>query len=594
MIDTFLRNFAPPSDMHPADWCAKYVFVENSERGEKFDPSQTRWWIKPMGCYADYTTTDMVCIMPTGAGKSTFFEAINCWIVSEAPGSVLYASQTNADAELWQETRFLKAAQKCKPLDHLWPSQLRNSVRKDAIVWPHMFMTTGGANMSNFQERSITYGQGDEAWIWKRGMIAQWQARSHNRENRKFVLASQAGEIATEDGIGVTSDLHIEHERCRKWDFAWKCEACDTVHPYKFEQLRFDEIKRSDGTLDEQASADTTRRVCPSCSHEYEDTTIMRRKLHDSYRENDGYLLVSDTGERGHEGFHVDRGAIWWCSWGDDVAKKMAADKQAKIGDHTKLAEWTQKDRAIGWTQMVDIQTITMALSGYNAGDYAEAQKIDGEKIRFATIDAGGDHYWMSIRAWANGGDSKLLFFGYIPTEEEVDSIRARYGVEPSKTFIDVGFEQERIAGLINKYGWQGLKGDGKRRNGWEWMITQGSKKGLREMRLYSKRWVAPDKEKKGAICWHMATTPLQYILERLIRGEGASWEKYDDTPPSYLKQLNGERLTKTKDAQGHAIEKWKRVGANHARDTEIMQLCAALMFRVFSTEIVDDQSEEE
>jgi hypothetical protein len=42
MIDVFARNLKSQSDLHPADWCAEHVHVENSERGDKFDPSQTR------------------------------------------------------------------------------------------------------------------------------------------------------------------------------------------------------------------------------------------------------------------------------------------------------------------------------------------------------------------------------------------------------------------------------------------------------------------------------------------------------------------------------------------------------------------------
>jgi phage terminase large subunit GpA-like protein len=586
MIESFKKSIQAPSELHPADWANLHVCVENSERGEKFDAKQTRWWRKPMGHYADYVTTNMVCIMPTGAGKSTFFEAINCWIVSEAPGSVLYASQTNSDAELWCETRFLKAARRCKPLDHLWPTNIRNSVRKDAIVWPHMFMVVGGANVSNFQEKSISYGQGDEAWQWKHGLVGDWLARSHNRENRKFVLTSQAGEIAHEDDKnGKTSELHVEHDKCRKWDFGWRCSSCGEAHVYKFEQLIFDNVNREDGTLDEQATADTVRRVCPACSAEYADTAEIRRKLHDSLQENDGYICVDPNGQRGYEGFHVDRGAIWWCSWKDDVLKKMLADKYKNIGDHTKIKEWMQKDRAIGWTDSVAIDTITLALSGYTAGDYLEARKIDEEQIRFATIDAGADHFWLNIRAWTSGGESRLLYFAYIPTASEVDAIRERYGVEPRHTFLDIGFEQELMAGYIVKYGWQGIKGDGNKKDGWEWLITQGPRKGYNERRLFSKRGFILSKEKQQAVFWFMATTPLQYILERLIRGLGAKWEKYDDTPPSYLKQLNGEKLVRSIDTSGREIEKWKRYGANHARDTEVMQLCAAIMFKVFKPE---------
>ena len=585
MSEEFRSSIQPPSDLHPADWAAMNVPVENSERGSMFDPAQARWMRKPMGHYADYTTRHMVLIWPTGSGKSTFFEAMTCWIIKECPGSYLYASQTDATGEQWLETRLLKSLKKCEPLDPLWPSQLRNAVRKDAIIWPHMFQLFGGANPSNFQEVSITFGMGDEVWNWKHGMVREFFGRHHNRENRKFVLASQGGVIASEDGIGETNELHLEHDKCRKWEFAWKCPACGNVHPYDFEQLQWDKIKRENGTIDDQLSADTTRRVCPNenCKAEYGDTPANRRLLHDSYEENDGYLLINPEGLRGYEGFHLDAGAIWWIPWADDVLQKIAADRQMAIGDHTQLKQWYQKRRAVGWSETQGVKQVSMRLSGYTRADYEEARKIDNEKMRFCCIDAGGDHFWLAIRAWADGGDSRLLYFGYVPTDDECEKIRERYGVPAEMTFLDVGFDQERMAGYITKYGWQGMKGDGNRKTGWEWEIKSGPKKGQRETRLYSRPWHAKAKHGARAKCWHLCTTQLQYILQRLIEGQGAEWLAYDDVPPTYPKHLNGEQLRTEKDSRGRDVEVWTRIGANHGRDCEVYQLAAALMYRVFA-----------
>jgi phage terminase large subunit GpA-like protein len=582
MIATFARTMKAPSDLHPADWCAEHVHVENSERADKFDPSQTRWWRKPMGHFADYETRQMVCLMPTGTGKSTFFEAIGCWIPAEAPGSTLYASQTDSDAERWNETRYLKAARRCKPLDHLWPQNIRNSVRKDMIVWPHMFMTIGGANKSNFQEQSITYGLGDEAWTWRQGLVREWNARSHSRENRKFVLVSQGGEIGTEDNPEATSELHTEHAKCRQWDFAWQCPECCHVQAFDSAALKYPEK----GT--DQERADAVVMVCGGCKHEFPDDIKTRRMLHDSYTENDGYLCANENGQRGYEGFHLDRTGVWWQAWGDYVLKELAANRKAKAGDYTELKQLYQKDKAVGWTENLQASEVALKPSGYTRADFSEGQKIDGEVVRFCTIDAGGDHFWLRVRAWQQGGGSKGLFFGYINTVEECEHIRARYGVEPKHTFLDVGFDQERMAGIINCYGWQGLKGDGNRKSGWDWPIKGDPTR--KEIRLYSKKWFALSKEKKPATCWHIATEPIQYILQRLMSGEGAEWLVEDDAPPSYAKHLNGERLETAKDAKGREIRKWIRRGANHGRDTEIYQVAAALMFRVFTPPKTDDE----
>jgi phage terminase large subunit GpA-like protein len=595
MSDSFRQNFQPPSDMHPADWAAMHVMVENSERGAKFDPSQTRWWRKPMGCYSDYDTTNLVCIMPTGAGKSTFYEAINCWIVAESPGSVLYASQTDSDAQLWAETRFMKAAQKCKPLDHLWPSNLRNAVRKDAIIWPHMFMVIGGANRSNFQEKSITYGQGDESWCWKRGMVKEWLARSHNRESRKFSLVSQAGKIAGEDETGETCELHQEHDKCRKWDFGWQCK-CGSAQPYAFDQLKFDEVKRANGTIDDQQSADTVRRVCPSCSEEYLDTPEARRMLHDSLEENDGYILTSSDGRRGYEGFHVDRGAMWWCKWSDDVMKKLAADRQLAMGDDSGIAEWTMKDRALGYSPAQSVAKIELPRSGYTLGDYEEARKIDGEQCRFMTVDPGGDHFWVEVRAWAQGGPSRGLYVGYVNREQDLCDIEAKYGVPKNCVFLDIGFNQTDMAEIIARNGWRGIKG--KMDNGdnikdlFDWEIGNT---GRFEKRLYSKKKFTKSKSGKIIEYYHVSTERLQYILQRLIEGKGAEWLMYDDAPPSYSKHLNGERLVTVTNAKGREVKKWKRFGANHSRDLEIYQLAASFMFKCFkpaTKDLKDDDSD--
>jgi phage terminase large subunit GpA-like protein len=572
----FRVAIAPPSDLMPAEWC-RCVPVENSERGKYFDPSQTRWLIKPMNHYADYVTRHMTCIFPTGAGKSTFFEAIGCWIVSQSPGSYLYASQTDATGEQWLETRFLKSLKGCEPINPLWPANARNTVRKDAIIWPHMFQLFGGANISNFQEVSITYGCGDEAWKWKKGMVREWLGRHHNRENRKFVLVSQAGQISSEDGIGETDELHQEYDKGRLWEFSWKCPECGDVHPFAFEQLKHDTIEG-----DEQASADTARRVCPSCSNEFPDTVSVRRMLHDSLQENDGYVLTRGHGLRGHESFHLDAGAIWWIPWADDVLQKIEADRQMAMGDHTNLMKWTQKRRAKGWDMSKSVIETQITPSDYSSADYVDGRMIEGEQIRFATVDAGADHYWLRIRSWAAGGDSLGLKATYIGTEDDLAKTIDDYKVPAQCVFVDVGYDQERIAELCLKYGWRGIKGDGNRKQGWEWMIQSGPRKGQKETRLYGPKYLAKAVSGRRCEVWPVATEPLQYILQRLIEGKGVRWEVESDAPPSYPKHLNGEKLVTKRDARGQDIPKWTRFGANHFRDTEIYQLAAALMAGAF------------
>jgi len=259
------------------------------------------------------------------------------------------------------------------------------------------------------------------------------------------------------------------------------------------------------------------------------------------------------------------------------------------MGDFTQLRQWTQKRRAVGWSESSVESKVELKASGYTVDDYAEVRKIDDEFLRVMALDVGGDHLWGVVRAWARGGASRQLWCGYIATPEQAEKKRIEYNVPAKDCVVDVGFNQEEVAGWIVKYGWTGFKGDGTKKS-WDWEIKYGSNKGKMEQRLYSKRWFALSKEKHRAECWHIATESIQTILQRLISGQAAEWLCPDDAPPTLLKHLSNERLVTDKDARGREVLKWKRFGAQHLRDCEVYALARALQKRVFSQDEVDSE----
>jgi len=221
MSEAFRRGIRPPSRLSPAEWAAKYVRVQNSERAPFFDINQTPWWRRPMEAAADNEVKEVVVLAPTGSGKSTMAEALIPWLTSEDPGPFLYASQTDEDAKFWAESRLLPTLKACEPLKGLWPDD-RHKSRKMEIIWPHMPMVLGGANISNFQEKSVRWLYGDEVWKWGPGLVREFLARHHNRWNRRVYLVSQGG---VED-----DELDQEWEQTDKAEYSWTGPAC-AAHP---------------------------------------------------------------------------------------------------------------------------------------------------------------------------------------------------------------------------------------------------------------------------------------------------------------------------------------------------------------------------
>jgi phage terminase large subunit GpA-like protein len=575
VLDGLSAGLRPPSDLPPWQWAAKNVKISNSERSSKFDPDQTPWWKGPMSCASDSETRQITVLAPTGSGKSTMAEALIPYIVSEDPGPLLYASQTDSDAKFWAETRLKPAMKSCKQLAALWPED-RHASRKLEIIFPHMPISMGGANISNFQEKSVRWLYGDEVWAWAPGLIREFLARHHNRWNRKVYLVSQAGVI---DG-----DLHQEWKKTNQAEFSWRCE-CGDAQPFSFDCIKFDTITREDGSIDDQTSAETARMRCRGCAKEYPNNVQTRRMLSDSNMDNGGhgYISTNPIGLRDCRGFHVDSLAIWWISWSQEVLEFLEASRLAKQGVTDKLRQWKQKRRAQFWSDDMADSEILISRNGYTKMDHEDGQPIEGEVRRFATIDAGGDHYWAIISAWRQGGQCRILWEGYIPSdggdEADLASIIARYNIPPPQTFIDIGYEQDRILDLCVKHGWTGIKGEGNKR----FFTHNGQNKKTIE-KLYSPIKRARAKSGGVARFIFLASNPIKDILARMMQA-GDQIEIPADVSKPFENHMKCERRTVEKHPKtGEEKSVWIRPGskANHLWDCLCYQVAAALAFRVF------------
>lgn len=564
----------PPSDLSPPDWAGEFVRVQNSERSPFFDIEQTPWWRRPMEAAGDNEVRQIVVLAPTGSGKSTMAEGLIPWIVSEDPGPLLYASQTDDDAKFWAESRLLPTLKACEPLKGLWPDD-RHKSRKMEIIWPHMPMVLGGANMSNFQEKSVRWLYGDEVWKWAPGLVREFLARHHNRWNRRVFLVSQGGvgDVGARD-TDKDDELTQEWKKTDQADFSWRCRGCDSVQAYDGGQIVMDDVKR-DGELDMQATADTARLVCPVCGEEYRDTVAERRGL------AEGAVYVPKAeGLRGYIGCHVHALAVWWVPWSEYGLEKLQAMAQLKAGLAERYRALVQKRDAWPWKEDMADQRAALQVGGYQVADYANGTPIEDEARRFLTVDVGKDHYWAVVRAWRSGGESVLLWEGYVPSDDRLREIQCDYQVEASHVFIDIGFDSGRIYDLCAGYGWTGIKGDKAKG------FRHPRRKGQVVERLFSTihRTRAPG----GGVAKYLLISAdgCKNILHRLRHGQGARWEVPADVSAAYRNQIDSETRRTFRNARtGQEEEKWVKVRrANHLFDCENYQVAGALVFDLFES----------
>lgn len=566
MSADFRAAIRPPSSLSPPEWMARHVRVMNSERAAFFDIEQTPWWREPLELAADNSVHEIVILAPTGSGKSTVAEGLCPYIVSEDPGPFLYASQTDPDAKFWVESRALPAMKACDVIKHLWPNDKSKS-RKTEILWPHMPMVFGGANFSNFQEKSIRWGYGDEVWAWNPGLVREFLGRHHNRWNRRFYLVSQGGEVGGE--------LDIEWDKTDKAEWSWCCPECGHRQPYGRHQVKFDKVLAG-GVLDHQASADTARVACDECKHEFPDTALNRRTL-----TNSAEYVPTSGGLTGYRGFHVHALAVWWVPWSEYVLELLAAKQQLDLGDVTRWRQLRQKRDALPWNDSLAIERREAMVSTRGKDDVEKdpAARLDGETHRVMTIDKGGDHFWAVVRAWGAGRFSTQLFEGYVASrggnEPDLRAIQERFGVPAQHVFLDVGYEMDEAIQLCADNGWSAVKGEGERKH---YLYTPA--RGRSVERLFST--FNTHKGSRGTT-WRyvlLASDPIKDILWRLMNGKGIRWEVLPDASKAYKNHMKAEvrkevPIGKRKQLSHH----WETVNRqNHLRDCEYYQVAAALM----------------
>lgn len=543
-----------------------------------------------MAAMGDYETRHIVCPWPTGAGKSTMAEAMVPYVVNEDPGPMMYLSQTDTDAKFWWETRGKPAMQSVMSCKMMLDDMDRHASRKLEVIFPHMPLVLGGANVSNTQEKSMRWLWGDECIFWSPGIMRDFLARHHNRWNRKVILVSQGGAGGSEDENGAITggdEFWQEWMATDRAEFSWKC-TCGEAQPYDFDSIKFDPISRPGGGLDEQATADTARMVCRKCAKAYPDHVQTRRQLANSNMKNGllGYI-PTHSGQRFMHGFHVEGIAVWWIPWATHVLEFLEAKRLAKAGVTDKLKKFVQKRRARFWLDdMADANIEISRSATFTKLDHEDGAPIPGELRRFGTADVGGDHFWVVIAAWRAGGKCRVLWEGYVPgdggDETALRDLFARYNVPPPQCFIDIGYQQDRILDLCVKHGWTGIKGEGIKKS-----FTHPLPGGKTVEKLFS--IIRRARAKSGGIAKFLfiASNPVKDILARMLAA-GDAIELPGDVSKAFENHMKCERRIVEKHPKtGEEKAIWTRPGGkpNHLWDGMCYQIGAALAFRCFDEE---------
>lgn len=522
------------------------------------------WLNAPMLADVEPGTQQVCFCAPTGAGKTTIMEVLGMYIIAVDSGDTLIVFQTDPDGKEWAEMRFKHVLNACKPAQPFLPKD-RHARKKTEIYFPHMSLIIGGANMNTLQSKSMRWLYGDEVWRWLPGMLEEFIKRTHDQWNAHIFLASQGGDEETE-----------WHQACKKGqlhEWRWECPDCGHVHPFRFGDLKWDDVMLEGGEKDLEAIGQSVRMVCPDCEATFCDTDINRRRLAMSGR----YVVQPGPFTPGHKTFSCNALTIYRIPWRKLVFEWIEANKEKNRGNMAPLKAFLQKRLAQFWKEEESTPWGALTGSGYKKAEFVSGQIWEGETYRFLTVDVQRDHYWFVVRAWKTDGSSRLISEGKALTIEGIRAIQEQYGVKDALVLLDAQHDTGRIYDACARWGWTALHGSKEAR------FKHYPKGGKPIARFYSPIQIAsaPGGGKCRYAFW--SNEKIKDSLALLRPGKGAPWETPDDVSADYVKQIDSELKKEIINKVTKAVElRWVKIkDDNHLWDCECMQVASAMMLGV-------------
>ena len=566
LLSTLADGIAPPSRLGILAWSEEHVRFPHSDRSERFDRKVAPWLIEPLEEVTDNSNVEVVCRAAVGSSKTTSFEVLIPYIISEDPGPTMVITQTDDDTKEWVETRLEGELKATKPVRRLWPSD-QNKMKKALYSFPHMFIAFGGANLSSLQSKSIRWCLGDEVWQWKPGMLDEFRGRRHDRWNARMFLVSQGGVEGDDFDLAFAQT----DQRVR----SWICMACGHVMPYLFTQIKWDDKRVSEEEEAEYAweeLAKTVRLECEKCNHRHADTPHMRRHL----SETAVYKSTNPNAKTGYVGFWWNALTVYWIPWHRLVWQWLQAIKVRKEGDEEPFWVFKQKRLAENRVENPEVDRTELKGSGYTKDQLAPGDRLEGEIYRFMTNDKQQDHFWTVIRIWFADGASRLIYEGKTLTFDVIRDVQLRYGVSDRLTTIDAQYDTPAVYRACAEYDWTAIHGSAER--GFK---HYSKKKGVKPvLRFVSKLERVNLGRRISARYFFFSADRIKDILVKLRNGEGVRWEIPDDASENYHKQIDSEVKKEVINKKTKKTEmRWVQVKKhNHMWDCEVHQVALAYL----------------
>lgn len=569
LLEGFCSACKPADRRPPWQWAEEHITVDDtSPFPGRWRSSNSPWVRMVMEAFADNQVRNVAVQSAAQVGKSQTAQNLLCYVIAEAPGHAMWVTSTMTEMVEFSRDRLLPTFEACRPVAAAMLGHDKSRVNFRGMVLYHAW----SGSKRRLQSKPIRYLFCDEVRNYPPGRLEMVLKRTRAHWNSKRLL------ISTPGMKGDPMDRAFRDGNMMVWHFA--CPSCGALQPLKFEGLKWDtnDTTKPAGQWRFDALAETIRYECNGCGARITDTASNRRHI----ASRGQFVATNPNAPRDTVSVTWTALMAPWVSWRGVVVEFLSAVEAMKGGDIEPMFTFVTETLGEPWDLdrwlTNDDEYLLARREEYDFGDPWPV-----EVARFMAADRqakGGEHYFWSCRSFAAGGASRLVAYGRCNTPAELEETRVKLCVPRERALIDTGFKASEVYRFCQATGWRAMKGDAA-----EWFLVPDPRTKRPVRQVWRAITIDPSlganrgRSRRPLLPLFQWSNPsIKDHLALFTHGVVGQWTIPRKIGRDYLAQMVAEVREVKEDSMGHQRTVWVRKSRdNHYFDCELMIHVAAI-----------------
>jgi hypothetical protein len=572
----------------------RYGMDRTRPPGERWHVVTMPWCRKIYDHWQDAGVQELCVRAGSQTWKTTMFLIACAWSIRYRAVPKLWITAKDDLAKDLSQERLQPTLQRSPDLkDLLFDNRLDTTTYK--IRTKLCTVDIAGAESSTALEQN-PYGEifADECRNYPGGYLTKLRMRQRNYQDAKRALFS------TPAYVGDEFD-----QRCNlgsQFEWLFPCQKCGQLIPLVW-SLKYSRLPEQYRKLSQMMFPKDVAEAwleC-ACNHRHMDVPGTRRWILD---QGDWVPmnLATDPELRDLkvESFHYPAMLCPNTKWYDLAQGFRQAVRNMKAGNLEDLRLFVNESLGEPWRdgQHIEDSEITKASYKIEVVTSSEWQFV------FMTCDVGKYDFWHVVRGWNPGAQSRILSAGQLRYWEDINAIAKQFGLVMAKrndeglaeglsrrVFIDARYEDpnnQEVHRHAAEHGWTCFIDTDK-----VFFEIKDERTNERQRFLYSPPRYFDSKTGAGGrpnikgVEFSIATNTAQDILDELLAKKVGKFEHPDDFENGFVKfsaeqydlhMRNEPKIPRTNPKDGRVEYYRKRIGPQHLRACEWMQVVAASM----------------